>query len=265
MRRLAISPCPNDTFAFYALIHGKTDLAEIPRVSYADIEELNRLCFQGDIDFCKISFGAYLHLRDRFTLLEAGSALGFGCGPLVVAARDISLDVLKTKRIAIPGQHTTAAMLLRLMLGAELNTVEMVFDRIMPAVAAGEVDAGLIIHESRFTYAGHGLVSLVDLGDWWERTSGHPIPLGGIVARKDLPAQEIAAFDRALTQSVDYARAHAAETMPFMQSHAQEMEPRVMQSHVDLYVNDYTRALGARGREAINYLVEVARDKGLLD
>jgi len=208
MTRLAISPCPNDTFAFYALLHGKTSLTDLPEVRYADIEELNRLCFAGEVDYCKISFGAWPALHDRYSLLDAGSALGFGCGPLLVAPAVVPLACLAQKRIAVPGIHTTATLLLKLMLDGEANLVEMAFDRIMPAVAEGSVDAGLIIHESRFTYADHGLVSLVDLGQWWEQTSGAAIPLGGIVAANHLPETDRAAFETALRESIDYAWSH---------------------------------------------------------
>ncbi len=263
MYRLAISPCPNDTFAFYGLIHGKTDWTEPLDLRFADIEELNRFCFEDQADFCKISFHTYLLVRERYSLLETGSALGFGCGPLLVARTGLSLSNLKNKTIAVPGRYTTAALLLGLLLGRDLNTVEMRFDHIMPAVEEGRVDAGLIIHESRFTYGARGLVSLVDLGVWWERESGFPIPLGGIVAHRRLGEREVTAFDAALGQAVDYAWAHPEETYPFMQEHAREMDMEVMKSHVALYVNRFTRRLGAEGRTAIEYLVQLARKRGL--
>ena len=256
MHRLAISPCPNDTFAFYALLHGKTSWRAPFDLQYLDIEELNHLCMSGAVDFCKISFHAYVLLRDRFRLLRSGSALGFGCGPLVVCKENHSRQSLIGKRIAIPGRYTTAALLLKLWLGEETELVEMVFDRIMPAVADGAVDAGLIIHESRFTYAQHGLSSAVDLGDWWEKETGFPIPLGGIVARKDLPESEIVAFENALSDSIAYAFDHREETVPYMREHAQEMARDVMDAHVDLYVNDFTRDLGQKGNAAIKHLVE---------
>ncbi|CAM2067358.1 1,4-dihydroxy-6-naphtoate synthase [Sulfidibacter corallicola] len=258
MHKLAISPCPNDTFAFYGLLHGKTAYRGRLETTFADIEELNRLCLEGHVDFCKISFGVYPAVQDRYRLLEAGSALGFGCGPLVVARHELSRADLAGKRIAIPGRHTTAALLLDLYLDGDYQPVEMVFDRIMPACAAGEVDAGLIIHESRFTYDRHGLSRAVDLGEWWEHETGHPIPLGGIVARRDLDPAETAAFDAALTASIDYAHAHDAEVERFMRLHAAEIERDVMQRHVALYVNAFTRGLGARGRAAIEDLAERA-------
>lgn len=263
MFHVAISPCPNDTFAFYGLIHGKTSWSGPLEVTYADIEELNKLCFSGKVHFCKISFGAFPYVCNKYQLLETGSALGFGCGPLVVARKHMPVSALKHRTIAIPGRYTTATLLLHLLLGGDVDTVAMSFDNIMPAVASGEVDAGLIIHESRFTYDRHKLVSLIDLGDWWERETGHAIPLGGIVAQKSIPADEIAAFDKALGESIDYARANREEVIPFMQKHAQEMEPEVMDNHVALYVNQFTRALGSEGRAAIDFLVEEAKRKDL--
>ena len=258
MLRLAISPCPNDTFAFFGLLHGKTAFREPLDVRFEDIEALNRLCFAGQVDICKISFSAYLRVRDRYRLLETGSALGFGCGPLVVARQPLTPELLRRHPIAVPGFNTTAALLLRLWLGPDLELVEQPFDRIMPAVAAGRFAAGLIIHESRFTYERFDLIRVIDLGSWWERESGHPIPLGCIVARHDLESGRVAAFDRALGESIDYAWKHEAETQPFMKAHAQEMEPEVMKNHVALYVNRFTRGLGARGRAAIAHLAETA-------
>lgn len=264
MHRLAISRCPNDTFAFYALIHGKTSWSLPLEVSYGDIEELNRLCFEGRVHFSKVSFGAYLHLRDRFSLIDAGSALGSGCGPLVVASRHMPVVALKHKTIATPGCYTTASLLLKLLLGADVDTVEQSFDSIMPAVVRGDVDAGLIIHESRFTYQDHGLLSLIDLGDWWEKESGHPIPLGGIIADGSLPASLICEFNDALVESIDYAWAHWDEVLPYMQQHAQEMDADVMQKHVSLYVNAFTRSLGSTGHAAIDYLLSQARINDLI-
>ena len=263
MYGLAISPCPNDTFAFYGLLHGKTGYEPELKTRFDDIEALNRLCFQGSIDFCKISFHAYVLLRDRYELLDCGSALGFGCGPLVVSKTFMAEEQLRSQRIAVPGRYTTATLLLKLLLGPDPDLVEMPFDHIMPAVAAGRVGAGLIIHESRFTYAEHGLTSVLDLGEWWERECGHPIPLGGIVARKSLGDAAIGNFDRALGRSIDYAWAHPEETESFMRLYAQEMAPDVMHRHVNLYVNRFTRGLGQEGRAAVAFLIEEAARRGL--
>ena len=193
-------------------------------------------------------------LRDRYQLLDAGSALGFGCGPLLVAKPSLTQASVRNATIAIPGRYTTAALLLELCLGKNLNLVQMPFERIMPAVERGEVGAGLIIHESRFTYPQHGLVSLIDLGEWWEKETGMPIPLGGIVASKALPDARITAFDNALRESVAYANNNPSAVEPFMRKHAQEMDSEVMHNHVKLYVNDFTLNLGDRGRAAIQRL-----------
>ena len=260
---LAISPCPNDTFAFYGLLHGKVACPAPEQTTYADIEELNRLCMEGAVDFCKISFGAYPEVRDRYQILDAGSALGFGCGPLVVARNEMTPEALSKTTIAVPGRHTTATLLLSLWLGKDLQLVLMPFDQIMPAVARGHVAAGLIIHESRFTFADHGLVSVMDLGAWWEGAFGLPIPLGGIAAKRSLGAATIKTFDSALSASIQYAWSHRQETIPFMQHHAQEMDPSVMARHVDLYVNQFTSDLGKQGRQAIEFLVTQARKRDL--
>ena len=259
MYRLAISPCPNDTFAFYGLLHGHTPFdPRLLKTDFLDIEALNQGCFREEADFCKISFGAYAALEDRYLLLEAGAALGFGCGPLLVAREKMPLANLAGLKVAVPGLHTTATLLLRLLLG-EMDMVVMVFDQIMPAVVRGEVDAGLIIHESRFTYQRHGLVALDDLGAHWERETGHPIPLGGIVAHRRLDPDVIAAFDSSLAASIDYAHEHPSLIVPFMRRHAHEMEEAVMAEHIALYVNEFTRGLGPRGRAAVAFLNERAR------
>ena len=263
MTKLAISPCPNDTFAFYALLEGKTSWQHPLETRFADIEELNHLCMEASVDICKISFHAWLLVRDQYALLQAGSALGSGCGPLVVARPDCKGRDLQSLKIAVPGRYTTATLLLQMLLGRKPDMVEMTFDRIMPAVAAGEIDAGLIIHESRFTYNRHGLISLIDLGDWWERETGSPIPLGGIVAHRRLGQATINAFDKALAESVTYAWAHRNDTVPFMLKHAQEMEPDVMNAHVDLYVNRFTQNLGEEGRKALEKLAERAKLAGV--
>lgn len=265
MHTLAISPCPNDTFAFYGLLHGKTSWQTPLETVFEDIEALNERCVAGNADFCKMSFGAFPAFQSSYALLDAGSALGFGCGPLVVARDTFSVEDLASKVIAIPGYQTTATLLLRLLIGRDADLRPMSFETIMPAVTFGEVDAGLIIHESRFTFTQVGLSQIIDLGAWWEETSGHAIPLGGIVARKALGEPKITAFDRALRESIDYAFANREEVVPFMQKHAQEMDRDVMDNHVALYVNDFTRSLGQQGRAAIDHLYQKAAARGVLN
>src|SRR5712671_2331202 len=239
---LAYSPCPNDTFIFTPWVEGHIEGAPPVVERLDDIDTLNRAALAGEPDVVKMSFHAYGHLRDRYCLLRSGGALGRGCGPLVVARTAFDKSALATKTVAIPGTLTTAALLVRLFapeLGDAHITV-MPFDRIMPAVCEGKVDAGVIIHESRFTYQRHGLTQIVDLGEWWERETGHAIPLGGILMRRDLGDELIWRTERALTASVDHAHAHPADVWPTIRRHAQEMEDDVMRQHIALYVNDFT-------------------------
>jgi 1,4-dihydroxy-6-naphthoate synthase len=263
---LAYSPCPNDTFIFTPWVEGH--LAGAPPVveRFEDIDTLNRIALAGEADVVKISFHAYGHLRERYCLLRSGGALGRGCGPLVVARAPFAESELAAKTIAIPGKLTTAALLVRLFAPAlgESNITVMPFDDIMPAVCRGEVDAGVIIHESRFTYQRHGLTQIVDLGEWWERTTAHAIPLGGIAMRRDLGEELIRRTEQALTASVDYAFAHPDSVWPTIRRHAQEMEDEVMRQHIALYVNDFTRDYGVEGEAAIRYLLETAESVGVV-
>jgi 1,4-dihydroxy-6-naphthoate synthase len=257
---LAYSPCPNDTFIFTPWAEGRIDGAPAVVERYEDIDTLNRIALAGEPDIVKVSFHAFGHLRDRYGLLRSGGALGRGCGPLVVARTPFDADGLTARTVAIPGRLTTAALLVRLFAPglSDANIVVMPFHEIMPAVCSGQVDAGVIIHESRFTYQRHGLTRIVDLGEWWERETGHAIPLGGIAIRRDLGAELIRRTERALTASVDYAHAHPADVWPTIRRHAQEMEDDVMRQHIALYVNDFTRDYGAEGEAAIRHLLETA-------
>lgn len=261
---LGYSPCPNDTFIFYALVHECLDGAPIVREVLEDIETLNSMAFNGQLDATKISFHALAHLRDSYCLLHAGGALGRGCGPLVVAREEIAPDGLRDKRIAIPGKMTTAALLLQLFDLEIDQLVVMPFHEIMSAAEAGRVDAGLIIHESRFTYPQHGLHKVIDLGQWWEESTGHPIPLGGILARRALGRARIEAVDAALRASVEYAHAHPEAVRDYIRAHAQEMDDAVMQAHIDLYVNQYTLDYGQDGEAAIFDLMDRAEKAGLV-
>jgi 1,4-dihydroxy-6-naphthoate synthase len=261
---LGYSPCPNDTYVFYGLVHGK--IAGAPSFSQVleDIETLNGMAAQGRLDVVKVSFHALGHLRADYSLLHAGGALGRGCGPMVIAREEIPAGELASHRLAIPGQMTTAALLVRLYC-PELQHVQVLpFHRIMEAVRDGEVDAGVIIHESRFTYASYGLNKVVDLGEWWEQTTGHAIPLGGIAARRRLGASRVGEIDRSLRASVEYAHAHASQVRDYVAAHAQEMDPEVMAAHIDLYVNEYTLDYGAEGEAAIHHLMDRAARAGIL-
>ncbi len=262
---LGYSPCPNDTFIFDALAHQKIDTEGLSfDIVLADVEQLNQMAFAGELHATKLSYHAFAWLTQRYALLEAGSALGNNCGPLLIARRHLSWEEVDAARIAIPGRYTTANFLLGLMRPQAVHKVEMLFSDIEDAVLRGEADAGLIIHENRFTYQQKGLCKIADLGEFWEGSTGMPIPLGGIVIRRDLPLEVQQRFNRVLTRSVAYALAHPAQTMPYVRAHAQEMDEAVMQQHIGLYVNAYTLRLGARGRQAVQRLFQMAREKGIV-
>lgn len=259
MRELTFgySPCPNDTFAFHALVHGLIDAPFRIRPVLLDIEELNRRAHDGEFDLTKLSVGAFAAVGDRYRLLRSGGALGEGVGPLVVTRTPASLEEAVRGRVAIPGRETTAYRLLRLAAPLLTDVVELRYDRILAAVVDGEVDAGLIIHESRFTYAEHGLFKAVDLGDWWKRETGLPVPLAGICARSSLSPDLAAAAEVAIRASVQYAFDHPAASRDYVQANAQEMSPEVQAQHIALYVNAFSLDIGDEGMRAIQRLVGV--------
>ena len=259
---LGYSPCPNDCFVFYALAHRKVAPELGVAVRLEDVETLNQLAKSGALPVTKISYHAFFHLTHEYVMLRSGGALGFGVGPLIVSKRPLkSLSGLK---VAIPGGLTTANLLLKLSQTSDLELTERRYDAIMPAVAAGEVDAGLIIHESRFTFPDYGLVKHLDLGAWWEAETGLPLPLGGIVAKRSLGAEKLTRLGDAIRESVRYAYAHRAEAQPYIAAHAQEMSERVMQQHIDLYVNDLSLEVGAVGERAVRELYRRAQARGLV-
>ncbi len=263
---LAYSPCPNDTFIFTPWVEGH--IAGAPPVAerLEDIDVLNQAALAGEADIVKVSFHAFGHLRERYCLLRSGGALGRGCGPLVVARSALTPDDLAAGTVAIPGTLTTAALLLRLWAPAiaPARIRVMRFDEILGAVRDGMVEAGLIIHESRFTYPRYALTQVVDLGEWWERETGHAIPLGGIAMRRDLGPDLIRRAERALARSVDFAHAHTDLIWPTVRRHAQEMDDDVMRQHIDLYVNAFTRDYGREGEAAIGHLLQTAEDLGIV-
>ncbi len=229
-----------------------------------DVEALNRRAFAGEIAVTKLSYHAFAHLTHRYALLHSGSALGNNCGPLLVARAPMTDQEINAAAIAIPGKMTTANLLLSLAYPQALDKRETLFSEIEDAVLDGKVNAGLIIHENRFTYAQKGLVKLIDLGEYWETTTGLPIPLGGIVVRRDIPEEIQQKINRVLRRSVEYAFAHPAAVMPFVRAHAQSMEDAVMQAHIDLYVTDYTVDLGEKGRDAVQQMFRIAFEKGAI-
>ena len=262
---LGFSPCPNDCFIFDAIVHRRIDLEGLEfDVRMADVEALNKDAFAGDADVTKLSFHAYAHCVSNYVLLDAGSALGRNCGPLLISKRSITTEEVAAGhlRIAIPGKYTTANFLMGFAFPAATNKSELVFSAIESAVACGHYDAGLIIHENRFTYEQKGLKKIVDLGEIWEGETGAPIPLGGIVIRRSLPEDVKAAVNRVLRSSVEYAFAHPEASLPFVREHAQEMDEEVMYRHIDLYVNDYSVDLGPEGRRAVELLFERGRATG---
>ena len=262
---LGFSPCPNDTFMFYPLVHGLVDthgLSFSERLE--DVETLNRLAVQRVLDVSKVSYAALGHIREEYALLRAGSALGRGCGPLLVAPQPLDPAALPGKTIAIPGRYTTAHLLLRLYNPQCVNFLEMPFHEIMDAVMSGRADAGVIIHESRFTYQGFGLHQLVDLGEWWEGETGLPIPLGGIVARRSLGVETIHGIEAALAAGVSYAQNNPGEASRYIREHAQEMSEDVCAAHIGLYVNDFSRDIGDEGERAIIELLRRAEAVGIV-
>jgi 1,4-dihydroxy-6-naphthoate synthase len=259
---LAYSPCPNDTYIFAAWTNGLLADAPPVRVVLDDVEALNRAAREGQHALTKVSYGAIPFLMDRYRILRAGGALGRGCGPLLIA-KSADVDVRRDGAvIAIPGSMTTAFMLLRLYLGFEPVVRVMRFDAIVDAVARGEVDAGLIIHESRFTYADAGLAQVVDLGEWWEAQTGAAIPLGAILVRRDVEDAET--IDGVIRESLAFARAHEGEVAPYVREHAFEMDEAVMRAHIALYVNSYSDDVGEAGLAAVETLFERAGRAGLI-
>jgi 1,4-dihydroxy-6-naphthoate synthase len=253
---LAISPCPNDTFIFDALVHQRIDSAGIDvDLVMDDVEALNRAALDGRFDVSKVSFAVLPQLGKDYVLLDSGSALGRGCGPLLVARDPDVVRHMETAKIAIPGRLTTAFMLLGIAFPEINHTEEIIFSSIEEAVADGRADAGLIIHESRFTYREKGLQSVMDLGDFWENRTGMPIPLGGIVIHRRIPAQQRLEFDRLLRESVEYAFRKPGACRDFVRQHAQSMQDQVIEDHIRLYVNEYSVSLGEEGRSAVSELL----------
>ena len=260
--KLGFSPCPNDTFIFHALVNDRVDPGRWEfDVRLEDVETLNRLAAQGALDVAKVSFGALPRLLDEYALLRSGGALGRGCGPLVVTRNAVDLDALRQMQLAIPGRSTTANLLWRMFAPDAPEGRELRYEQIMPAVAAGEVEAGLIIHESRFTYPDHGLVKAIDLGEWWEQETGAPIPLGAIVARRSL-GPTVDEIESAIRRSVQMAYEDPSQSRAYIRENAQEMDERVTQSHIGLYVNEHSIDIGPAGEQAIRQLFERGRQTG---
>lgn len=258
---LGISPCPNDTFIFDAMLHGKIDTEGLQfEYSLEDVETLNKMALTGELDITKVSYGALARLMVHYKVLDAGGALGLGVGPLLVShhCADISELDPASAIIALPGAYTTAHLLFHLSYPSFQKKIFMPFHLIEEAVLSGEVHAGVIIHENRFTYAERGLKKLADLGDKWEQKTGFPIPLGGILAKRHFDGTLLRKINRVIRNSIEYAFSHRATLPPFVLEHAQSMSESVMNQHIDLYVNEYSRGLGSNGRAAVWKLLELA-------
>ncbi len=262
---LGFSPCPNDTFIFDALVHHKIDTEGLEfEVVLGDVEELNLKAFNKELDVTKLSYHAYGYLTDDYVLLDSGSALGKGCGPILVQSSKIQSLKLGDAKIAIPGKYTTANFLLSIAHPEAINKTEMLFSDIENAVLTGKVDAGLLIHENRFTYEQKGLKKIIDLGEYWEKTIGALIPLGGIVIKRSFDEATIKKVNRLIRKSIEYAFKNEGAALAYMQQHAQEMDEKIMMQHVALYVNKYSIDLGEEGRAAVTKMFNLAQQKGVI-
>jgi len=255
---IAISPCPNDTFMFWAMLHGQVDTFGLKFiVAMRDIEQLNRAATKQEFDMVKISYAHYPRVAQAYQILTAGSALGFGNGPLLVSRRKIYPDEVPHLRIAIPGVDTTANLLLSMACPTATNKKEYLFSDIEEVVLSGEADAGLLIHETRFTYKQKGLHKIMDLGEYWEKETGLPLPLGAIAVRSDLSEETKRQLNTTLRESVRYALQHPRATDEFVVHHAQAMDIDVCRKHIALYVNEFSVDLGEKGRQAVNTLLDM--------
>ena len=263
---LGFSSCPNDTFIFDAMIHNKIDTENLSfDLVIEDVEELNRRAFNSELDVTKISFNAYTHLVNKYVLLDSGAALGENCGPLIISKNKISMDDLQGKTIAIPGKNTTANLLMSLAFPKHTNKKELLFSDIEQAVLSGDVDAGLIIHESRFTYEQKGLNKILDIGQYWENTTNTPTPLGGIIAKRELDNDLIHKINRVLKRSVEFAFNNPKSGFDFIRKHSQEMSEEVMYKHIALYVNHYSLDLGQDGKKAVEKLFAESLKAGFIE
>lgn len=262
---LGFSPCPNDTWIFEAMVHKRIDTEGVEYEWFlADVEELNRRALDGSVDVTKMSYHAYAYTAGNYLLLDSGGALGRNNGPLVVSRRKIYPEELNETTIAIPGRYTTANMLFSIFWPEAKNKKEYLFSDIPDVVLSGEADAGLIIHETRFTYKKMGLQKIADTGEMWEGSTGMPVPLGGIVVNRNIDEETALKVDRTIKRSVEYANAHPEASYDFIRKHAKEIDAAVMRQHIELYVNRFTVSLGDEGRKAVNKMYEVASEKKII-
>ncbi len=265
---LGFSSCPNDTFIFDAMVHGKIVTEGLSfTVHMHDVEELNQMAFRNELDITKLSYHAFAYLTDEYQLLDAGSALGFGVGPLLVVKKD-SPALQKDKsewKVAIPGKYTTANFLFSIAYPEIKNKTELLFSEIEKGVLDGTFDAGLLIHENRFTYEQRGLAKVADLGEFWEKYANAAIPLGGIVVKRNLAGDVKQKINRVLRRSVEYAFENPKASYEYVKTHAQEMEEEVMYKHINLYVNQFSVDLGEEGKRAVKTLFNMAKEKQIIE
>ncbi len=262
---LGFSPCPNDTFIFAALATGRVNIQDLKlEITHEDVETLNKFAKQNILDLTKISVHGFGLVAQRYVLLRSGAALGRGCGPMVVARESRNMESLRGQAIAIPGELTTANLLLQLYGDGFSCVYPMSYETIMPRLQHGEFTAGVIIHEGRFTYRSYGLHQVLDLGNWWEETQDLPVPLGAIVVRRDLGSNVAEAVEDGIRRSLLFARESPEEVWPYIKIHAQETDDLVIWQHIDLYVNDYTLDLGEMGSLAIKTMLQLAHERGLI-
>ena len=262
---LGFSPCPNDTFIFDAMVHGRIDTEGLEFDYFlADVEELNRRALSSVVDITKVSYHAYSYLAGNYFILDSGSALGHRNGPLVISKRDIDSSDLSRARIAIPGKYTTANLLFSIAWPDAKNKKEYLFSDIPDILLRDEADAGLIIHETRFTYGRLGLTRIADLGEFWEKLTGLPIPLGAIVIKKNIPEEIALKVNRIIRKSLEYAYRDSFASYRFVSENANDMDSTVMNNHIKLFVNEFTLDLGEKGKEAINEMFRIANEKGVV-
>jgi 1,4-dihydroxy-6-naphthoate synthase len=262
---LGFSPCPNDTFIFDAMVHGRIDTEGLEFDYFlADVEELNRRAMASEVDITKISYFAYAFAAENYLILDSGGAIGYRNGPLLISKHDIAASDLKERKIAIPGKYTTANLLFSIAWPEAKNKTEYLFSDIEDAILNEEVDAGLIIHETRFTYYKKGLHRIADMGEYWEQLTGLPIPLGAIVINRNVPEDIALKVNRIVRNSLEYAYKDSFASYDFVAANAKEMESTVMNNHIKLFVNEFSLDLGSKGKESINGLFRIAGGKGVI-
>ncbi|HVM88221.1 MAG TPA: 1,4-dihydroxy-6-naphthoate synthase [Puia sp.] len=255
---LGFSPCPNDTFIFDALVNQKIDTAELAfEVVLEDVQTLNQWALEGKLDITKISYAVFPLVQTGYNLLGSGGALGKGVGPLLISRKPVNVEKINEYTIAIPGENTTANMLFSLAFPGAAKKQFMIFSEIEDAVLHDKVDAGVIIHENRFTYRDKGLIKLIDLGEFWEQKTGCPIPLGGIVIKKNIDRNIQVQINRLIRKSIEYSLTNYPSISPYIRLHSQEMNEDVMRKHIDLYVNNYSLTLGEDGKKAVGTLLDI--------